>query len=184
MPDTLIDIRTGPLPETVFKKEEQKVKNNPYYGILTEGYVDYLKHKIAQESTEKYLTTKRLMQFKESLPNNAFKEGVEIDVLNRNLAEKLFIADFIEKGYILPERPSQDLYFRFNLKTGETSHLDEENGPRIDILIWWAHYFKWQRKTLREQGVNMGYIKISIKKNPPDNELSIESINIVERKDS
>lgn len=135
MPDTLTDIHPGPLPETVFLKEEQKNETNPYYGVLSKGQTDYLKYRMLRTSTEKYITIKELAKFKESLPQNEFKKELSDHVLDKNLAEKLFIADFIEKGYIFPEKVSQDLYFRFNLETGELAHLGEENGSRVEFLI-------------------------------------------------
>lgn len=184
MSDTLIDIYSWPIPETVFKKEEQKIEDNPTYGFLSNERVKFLKESLLMKLERRYVTIQELTKFKENLPQDENRDKISNDILDRNLAEKLFITDFIEKGYILPERPSQDLYFRFDLKTGDTAHLDKENGPRIDLLIWWAHYFERQREVLKEQWVNMWYIKISIKKNPPDNELSIESIRIVKEKDS
>lgn len=135
MPDRLIDIHMGPIPETVFLKEEQKVENNPYHGILSNEMVERLKESLFMKLERRYVTTRELKKFKENLPQDENGDRIGDDILDRSLAEKLFITDFIEKGYIFPEKSSQDLYFRFNLKTGETAHLDEENGPRIDLLI-------------------------------------------------
>lgn len=176
MPDTLTDIHSWPLSETVFLKEEQKIENNPTYG--------FFKYKMLCTSTETYMSAKELTKFKESLPRNEFREQVNEYILKKNITEKLFIVDFIQNWYIFPEKSSQDLYFRFNLKTKELAHLDQENGPRLEFLIWWAHYFTLQMEKLKEQGVDMWYIKVSIKKNQADNELYIESIDAVEEKDS
>jgi|GEM_PF-6949371 len=135
MADTLVDIRTGPIPETVFLSDMRKIEDNPTNGFLSNEHAEYLKYKLLRTSTEKYLTVQELAKFKESLPQNKDREELGKHVLDKNIAEKLFIADFIEKGYIFPEKLSQDLYFRFNLETGEIAHLGEENGTRIEFLI-------------------------------------------------
>lgn len=176
MSDSLIDIHTWPIPETVFLKEEQEIASNPIY-----GFFEYQK---LRESTQKYVTVKELRKFKESLPDNMVKEEIDVDILNKNLAEKLFILDFIKEWYIFPEKLSQDLYFWFNLETGGITHLDQENGPRLKFLIWWDYHFGRQVIALRKQGVNMWYIKVTIKKHPTDNEFYIESIDAVAEKDS
>ncbi|EKD44656.1 MAG: hypothetical protein ACD_71C00056G0001, partial [uncultured bacterium (gcode 4)] len=158
MTDTLVDIRTGPLSETVFLSDMRKIEDNPTNGVLSD-YYDI--NQLGRAGAERYISSKDLAKLQADLRRTELKEKVNDDILDKNLAEKLFITDFIQKGYIFPEKSSQDLYFRFNLKTGGIAHLDEENGPRIELLIWWAHYFERQRKILEKQGVNMWYIKVS-----------------------
>ncbi|MDP2103911.1 MAG: hypothetical protein Q8K26_03250 [Candidatus Gracilibacteria bacterium] len=181
MPDTLTDIHIGPLSETVFLSDMRKIEDNPTNGVLSD-YYDI--NQLGRAGAERYISSKDLAKLQADLRRAELKEKVNDDILDKNLAEKLFITDFIQKGYIFPEKSSQDLYFRFNLKTGGIAHLDEENGPRIELLIGGAHYFTLQMEKLKKQGVKMGYIKISIKKNPTDDDFYIENIDAVKEKDS
>lgn len=165
--------------ETFFLWKDNK--NNPYEGYLSDLYdINHLSNK----RDRKYVSLKDLTKLKWNLRRRELKEDFEELILSKSLTEKLFIIDFIKNWLVDPEKKSQTLYFEFNVETGEFENLDNENFWRISKLIWKAFYFSEQIGELIKGELKKWYLKITIQKNPENNELYIESIDAVKDKNS
>lgn len=182
MGDKTINVHNETVDETVFLSDMQEIKDNPYYGFLSDHF-DI--NQLGREGAERYISSKDLARLQADLRRAELKERISDYVTTKTIAEKLLIIDFIKDGRIDPEKDSQSLYFFANLEKKATLGVDEENAKRIRILIGWAPYLAKQMDDIREKSGSDGwYLKISIKKNPTDNEFYIESIDAVKEKDS
>ncbi|MCK9273118.1 hypothetical protein M0P65_06240 [Candidatus Gracilibacteria bacterium] len=165
--------------ETLFLGKASE--NNPYKGYLSDLYD--MQH-LSNERNRKYISSKDLTKLKGDLRRSELKKEFDEFILNKSLSEKLLILNFIKNGLIDPEKKSQTLYFEFNTETGEMFNLDDDNFGRIESLIGGAPYFSEQIGELVKNKLRTGYLKITIKKNPENNELYIEGIDAVKDKNS